>query len=145
MIKNYQLKKIFFWVGNIILLILISLLILFLIFEKKYQDRIYPNIFIAGIDVSGLSSSEAQSLILEKIDIFQNRGIPISLNNRELSWNNFVYSLETETVIPTVDFDVELAVAQAYSIARQGQLSDNSAKLRLFFRPINIELPFFFK
>lgn len=143
MIKNYQLKKIFFWVGNIILLILISLLILFLIFEKKYQDRIYPNIFIAGIDVSGLSSSEAQSLILEKIDIFQNRGIPISLNNRELSWNNFVYSLETETVIPTVDFDVELAVAQAYSIARQGQLSDNSAKLRLFFRPINIELPFF--
>ena len=136
-------KNIFFWIGNIILLGLVFLLVLFLLFEKKYQNKIYPNIFVAGVDLSGLSLSEAESLLLKEIDSFQDRGFLIRLNEKSLSWHNFIYSPETEAVIPTVDFDVKGAIEQAYLFARQGQMSDVLIKLKSFFQVKEIDLPFY--
>src|SRR3989339_793967 len=71
MLHLFQKKSIIKWPLIIIAIFFIIILLIigiYFIFEKKFAARIYPGVFIANIDMSGKTKEQAQSLLNQKID-----------------------------------------------------------------------------
>lgn len=135
-------KKVIFLSSNIILFLLIFLLVGFLFLEKKYEGKIYPNIYVAGIEISGLTEKQAEKLISQKIDNFEQQGLEISLDNHFFVWHNFVYSAELDLVSQTLVFDIEKSVEEAYLIGRDGNFKDILTKINLLVSKKYLDLSF---
>ena len=133
-------KKLIFLSSNILLFLLIFLLAGFLFLEKKYENKIYPNVYLAGTNISGLTVEQAEDLILKKVDDFEKRGIKINLNNHSFVWHNFVYSSELDSVSQTLIFDIEKSIEEAYLVGREGNFKDILTKIRLLFSPEYLNL-----
>ncbi len=139
--KN-KVQKIFFLSMNILLSLLIFLLIIYVVFEKFYDSKVYPNVYLGSTKLSGLTLSQAESLINTKIDEFENRGVKIALGDREIVWHNFVYSLEPDLALQPVVFDSSATARNAYFIGRNGDLIDFFTKVKSLFFKTNINLEF---
>lgn len=133
-------KKLIFLSLNILLFLLIFLLAGFLFLEKKYENKIYPNVYLAGTNISGLTAEQAEDLILQKVDDFEKRGIKINLNNHSFVWHNFVYSSELDSVSQTLIFDIEKSIEEAYLVGREGSFKDILTKIKLLFSPEYLNL-----
>lgn len=133
-------KKLIFLSSNILLFLLIFLLAGFLFLEKKYENKIYPNVYMVGINISGLTVEQAEDLISQKVDDFEKRGIKINLNNHSFVWHNFVYSSELDSVSQTLIFDIEKPIEEAYLMGREGNFKDILTKIKLLFYPKYLNL-----
>ena len=102
---------------------------LFLIsFNILYKDRLLPNTFISGLNVSGLTKKEAKERI--KILVPTNKNIILSSNQREYIYNSNYFKF---------DFDLEDTVNKAYDIGRNGSfISNQKRKFQSLFFPIEV-------
>jgi len=57
------------------LIILISVFFSYLIFEKKYNDKIYPNIYLNEINLGNLTREQAEQSIYKKVNNINENGI----------------------------------------------------------------------
>ena len=48
----------------------------YFLFEKKYNNKIYPGIFIADINMTGKTYKQAEEILNNKIDNISQNGIP---------------------------------------------------------------------
>lgn len=116
-------------------LILIStFLILNITINLTYKDKILPNVFIAGINVGGLTTSEA----LEKLKILspKNKNITLSSQTKEYLFNSNYFKF---------DFDTKGAVLDAYRIGRgKNEIENLRNKFSLFFAPSEIDYQYNF-
>lgn len=135
-------KKLIFLSSNILLFLLIFLLAGFLFLEKKYENKIYPNVYVAGVNIAGLTVDQAVSLISQKVDDFEQQGVKINLNSHSFVWHNFVYSSELDSVSQTLIFDIEKSIEEAYLMGREGNFKDILTKIKLLFFPEYLNLSF---
>ncbi len=99
-----------------------------------YKDKILPNVFIAGINVGGLSTSEA----LEKLKILspKNKNITLSSLEKEYIFNSNYFKF---------DFDAKGSVLDAYRIGRgKNEFENIKNKIGLFFTPTEIDYTYQF-
>ena len=111
----------------------------YLLFEKNYQNKIYPGVYLNGIDLSGKSREQAQYLINQKVDEISQKGIVFYTNSHRVTIFPVIASAEMDLAYNIIDFDVEAAVEQAYLIGRQGDfLKKLQDKIRavLYKKPI---------
>lgn len=111
----------------------------YLLFEKNYQNKIYPGVYLNGIDLSGKSREQAQYLINQKVDEISQKGIVFYTNSHRVTIFPVIASAEMDLAYNIIDFDVEAAVEQAYLIGRQGDfLKKSRDKIRavLYKKPI---------
>jgi len=110
-------------------IIFFSLFLIFLIsINLVYRDRILPNTFISGLNVSGLTKSEAKEKI--KILIPTNKNIILTSNEKEYIYNSNYFKF---------DYDLEDTVKKAYDLGRGSNLIENQKrKIQSFFVPIEI-------
>jgi vancomycin resistance protein YoaR len=128
-------KKIIFISASIVVFWLVFLLVGNFVYNKKWADTIYPNIYLNDVALSGLDKNGAKDVINRKINDFEKIGIKINLKNREIIWNNMISSLDPDLAIQPVVFDVDKTIDQAYQLGRQGNLSDIFFKINsLFFK-----------
>ncbi len=139
---NTKIKKNIFISISIILFLLIFLFVSNFIYNKKWSNTIYPNIYLNNICLSGLNKTEAKKVIDTEINKFEKLGITISLKNKEIVWYNTVSALDPDLAIQPVVFDVEATVNQAYQLGRQGNLSDIFFKLKSLFFKTQISINF---
>ncbi len=135
-------KKLIFLSSNILLFLLIFLLAGFLFLEKKYENKIYPNVYVARVNIAGLTVDQAVSLISQKVDDFEQQGVKINLNSHSFVWHNFVYSSELDSVSQTLIFDIEKSIEEAYLMGREGNFKDILTKIKLLFSPEYLNLSF---
>ncbi len=79
-------------------------------FAVAYNNRIYPNVTVAGIQVGGMTYEEAKSAIESKSKILAAQELRLSIDGKNVN--------------PKLDelgigFDIEKAITSAYSIGRQ--------------------------
>lgn len=111
----------------------------YLLFEKNYQNKIYPGVYLNGIDLSGKSREQAQYLINQKVDEISQKGIVFYTNSHRTTVFPVIASAGMDLAYNIIDFDVEAAVEQAYLIGRQGDfLKKLQDKIRavLYKKPI---------
>lgn len=141
---NNKTKKRLFLSLDIFLFLLIFLLASYLVFEKTFDNKIYPNIYIADINLSGLSPEQAKIILENKIIKFEKDGLNISLNNKKIIWHNFVFSINEDSELASVPviFNLEKSVNQAFLIGRSNFISDFIIKFKSLFFRTDIALDF---
>ena len=131
--KGFSFFKIF---GIVIAICVVVLLISYLIFTffNANNTFIISGVTIKGVDVSELSIDSAK----EKIQNYINENLPENIN---LVHNDYETSIPMSAL--NVQFDVDSAVNQAYSIGRSGNLfGDSFTALKTRISPTDIDLTF---
>lgn len=122
--------------GALIFLICIALLVGMIsggaaVAQRAYRDRIFGGISIGGVDVSGMTTTDATEAVQHAVSAFLDAGIPVSLYGetqiiplmpRGASDPDLVYEL--------AEVNVGELVNQAYSLGRSGNA------LTQFFAPL---------
>lgn len=88
----------------------------FLSIERRYQQRIYPNIFVLGVNVGGLQVSEAEQALQAHFRSFTE--VPVVLNFEGKSWRVTGEDLGLR-------MHIEASVQQAYKIGRTHDMIGN--------------------
>jgi len=85
------------------------------LFEKKYQHKIYPNLFLGDYNLSGKTIEEARQLINQQINKINQTGINIRYQNNKAA-------LKPTDII---DFDINLTINQAINFGRDNNFFTN--------------------
>ena len=88
----------------------------FLSIERRFQDRVYPNISILGVNIGGLSKTEATQALVDHLKPF--RDTPIVLSYEGRNWN--VSGTELGMDISYLD-----SIDQAFTIGRSRDMLTN--------------------
>ncbi len=118
---------------DVFLVSLLFFLSFCLVFEKIFENKIYPNIYINNIEMSSFNKEAATFLLNQEVENFQKEGFKIRLDDREISWHNSSLTVSIET---------EKAVNEAYNIARSGCYRDVFKKIGLLFFRERVDLNF---
>lgn len=114
----------------VISLIIVITLGPILIYNIKYIGKIYPNIYIAGINIGGKNPTEAVNLLSSKVSV------PTKIN---LISQTKSFSLELKEI--DVNYNFGASVERAYNITRTGNIIfDLSTRLKLVFGKSEIGL-----
>ena len=86
------------------------------VYAMRYAnyDKILPNVYVAGVDVGGMTVEEATKAIEESISDAEQQSVTVKLPDQDL-----VFTPEQDTIL----IDVDQAVAEAY---RYGRNTDNA-------------------
>src|SRR3989339_485318 len=121
MLHLFQKKSIIKWPLIIIAIFFIIILLIigiYFIFEKKFAARIYPGVFIANIDMSGKTKEQAQSLLNQNGIIFQHEQLKAILFP-------VISSVEGDLAYQIIRFDAENNIQQAFNVGREKNLKEN--------------------
>jgi len=105
-------KRILEWSLFSILGLLLVASGLLLYYQKSYAGKMYPNVTITGIDVSGKTKKQTEFLVKKDLDNFVKQPLLLTAADKEIS----VTTEETG-----LSFDVATAVDRAYSIGRSNK------------------------
>lgn len=122
--KNYLLK----WSILILTIFFVILLIPisgYFIFEKKFQNKIYPGIFIADIDMSGKSKEDAQKILNQKIDKLKQDGITFEHEEYKTTLFPVISSVEGDLAYQIIRFDIEKNIDDAFNTGRNKNFKQN--------------------
>lgn len=103
----------------IIFFITLGLLVAsYLIFEKIYENKIYPNVYSGDINLGGKTKDEALALINNKTDFIKQAGINFYLKNQTTKIFPLASSADGDIVYEIIYFDEENTVAEAAGYGR---------------------------
>lgn len=107
---------------------------LYLTFEKKYQGKIYPGIYLGEIELGRKTPAEAAKAINDKINEIYKNGINFYYQNSQTAIFPVIESVESDLAYPLINFDGEEAVSDAYNFGRKKNFLGNlRKKIRLLF------------
>ncbi|HNY36054.1 MAG TPA: VanW family protein [Candidatus Pacearchaeota archaeon] len=114
--------------GLIFLLIFIAIIIgsFYYIFEVKYAEKIYPNIYIGGLNMEGKTILESKSLIDEKLNIVDQEGISFYYDDNKVTVYPINSSSDAAVVDVLVDFKVDETINKAMLFGRSGNFVNDS-------------------
>lgn len=130
--------KMYKWLLFVLAIFLISaglISLAFYNFNKTYEERIYPNVYVGKIKLGGMTKEEARQELNRRIDIIKQNGIIFDYQGNKavvspiLQGNDFI-----------INFDVEKTSEKAYRVGRGlNYLINLRDKLRTEKKPIQIE------
>lgn len=140
---SLRLKKTLFLIGDVLLLLVIVFLALYLFFESRFDNKIYPNIYLNDVNLGGLSLDEAKSVLEKKIEHFDSIGIRILSDQEEVLWRRSVFSFDPDLSSQTVFFNINKTLDDAFLLGRGDNLfKDFYFKFSSFFFKRQIPLSF---
>lgn len=89
------------------------------IFDKIYQDEIYPNIFIGNLNLGGQTAEQAKELINKKINQISQAGVVFSYKNKRATIMPVIASADADLAIQIINFKTDLAAEAALNYGRQ--------------------------
>lgn len=111
--KQYRL----FRAATLTILVLITLSgIVMEVFEKNYEGKVYPNVFIDGIAFGGKTKAEIAAY-------WESRNSPFATTQFELQFEDSVATLSGEDI--GLGYDADLSALQAYLIGRSNGFLTN--------------------
>jgi len=89
------------------------------IFDKIYQNKIYPNIFIGALNLSGKTSEQAEELINVEINKISQAGVTFSYKEVRTTIAPVVASADGDLAIQIINFNVDSAAKAAFNYGRE--------------------------
>ena len=108
------------------LIIFIALFFSYLIFEKKYHDKIYPNVYLNEINLGDLTREQAKELINKKVNPINENGIVFyyytDINDKKAIEKTTIFpivsSLTGDIAHEIIKFDIEKIINEAFIAGR---------------------------
>ncbi len=98
------------------------------IFDKIYQAKIYPNIFIGALNLSGQTVEQAKALINMEINKISQTGVVFSYKNNRATIMPVIASADADLAIQIINFKADLAAEAAFNYGRRGNWFINLEK-----------------
>jgi len=121
-LNKYQITdKIPRWLLYLVAIFFVAIIIVvigILIFEKKYQDKIYPGIYIGKINFGGQTVEQAEELINQQINLIHQNDINFEYSGREISLMTTISSFEGGLSREIISFDSKKTIGQAINFGR---------------------------
>lgn len=98
------------WLPNIAIIFFINLCLLSAIyfgFEHFYKDKVYPGVHIGELYLGGKTSEEIRSLIVSRINIFNNEGIGFSVEQDKTTIYPITISPDNIATYDLIVFDAD--------------------------------------
>ena len=143
MIKNkkFMFNKIIVVLATIFFIFLSIIVGSYFIFEKKYSNKIYPGIFIAGINMQGKTNKQAEKILNNKIDNISQIGIPFYYDYFQATLFPLVSSVESDLTYQIIDFNIEESINKAITIGRDKNFLKNlREKINILINKKNISI-----
>jgi len=143
MIKNkkFMFNKIIVVLATIFFIFLSIIVGSYFIFEKKYSNKIYPGIFIAGINMQGKTNKQAEKILNNKIDNISQIGIPFYYDYFQATLFPLVSSVESDLTYQIIDFNIEESINKAITIGRDKNFLKNlTEKINILINKKNISI-----
>lgn len=99
-----------------------------LIFDKIYQNKIYPNIFIGDLNLSGKTAQQAKELTNLKINKISQVGVIFSYKGSQTTIMPVIASADGDLAIQIINFNPDLAVETALNYGRGSNFFINLEK-----------------
>jgi vancomycin resistance protein YoaR len=116
-------KRVLHWITQLVIFLVYVLMTIALIaalavriYEWRYQDRIYPEISVWGLNLSGLASNEAMAVLDYQFNPYQEN--PLTLRYGQQSWQISPSDLGAS-------IDAAATAVAAHAVGRGGSLWDN--------------------
>ncbi|MFH1523106.1 MAG: VanW family protein [Patescibacteria group bacterium] len=138
--KNTKIKWPLYIVAIFLIIFLISLTAFF-IFEKIYENQIYPRTTLGDIKLSGLMIEEAKKLLNKKIDGINQEGINLVYNDQKTTILPIISSFGSDLVYQIISFNSEKTIDHAFNIGRGNNFFinlENKIKGLIFGQSINL-------
>lgn len=98
-----------------------------IIFNKIFQDKIYPNIFAGDLNLGGRTSDQAKQLLNREIDKISQQGLVFSYHNYQAAIMPVAASADGDLAYPIINFDAEQTAAAALNYGRDHNFFINLA------------------
>lgn len=142
--QNHNILKWLLRVVAIFFILLAMTALIFLVFEKTYQNKIYPGVHLGNIDLSGKTKAQVAYLINQKINKIDQTGIAFTYNKQQVNLMSVVSSIEGDLAYSVIDFDPEDTITEAVSFGRKSNFFQNlSDKLEGLIYGKAIEMKFY--
>lgn len=90
------------------------------VYEKKYQNKIYPGLYLGQIDLGGLSREAAKTKVQSIVDNINQEGLIFHYHNQKTALFPLVASLEGDVAVEIINFDVDSTINIIYAYGRVG-------------------------
>ena len=98
------------------------------IFDKIYQNKIYPNIFIGNLNLGGKTIEQAKELINAEINKISQTGITFSYKEARVAITPVIASVDADLAIQIINFNPDLAAETALAYGRHNNFFINLEK-----------------
>lgn len=133
-IKKIKFPFWLLWTAIIFFIIFLSLVSIYLSFENKYINKIYPGVYIGGISLGEKNLEEAKKIIGAKINLLNQNGIKFYYGDDTITIFPIVSSLEGDIAYQIINFDTDKTLATAYDFGRSGNFAaDLKNKIKALF------------
>ncbi|MBU0637105.1 MAG: VanW family protein [Patescibacteria group bacterium] len=145
---KYQVNYFWKWLFKITIIFFILILcfiIAFLLFEKKYQNKIYQGVWIGDYDLSGQTAKQAKQLINQQIDKINQNGIDFIYQNHKTNILPTISSVETGINYKIINFNINQAINKATNFGRDDNFFinlENKIYSWLFQKKITMAIDF---
>ena len=89
-----------------------------IIFDQIYKNKIYPNIFIGNLNMSGLTAEQAKAWLNREIDKISQRGLIFSYKENQTTIAPIVASADADLAIEIIHFNADRTMEAALSYGR---------------------------
>jgi len=98
------------------------------IFDKVYQNKIYPNIFIGNINLGGKTIEQAKELINIEVNKISQTGIVFSYKETQTAITPIIASADAGLAIQIINFNSDLTTEAALNYGRHNNFFINLEK-----------------
>ncbi len=105
-------------IAIIFFILVLIFLIIYITFEKVYENKIYPGIFLGKYDLGGKTGEQAQQLLNQQINNLNQSGISFTYKNQSTVIYPVIASLESDLAYQVINFNVEQTLTEAIDFGR---------------------------
>jgi len=98
------------------------------IFDKIYQGKIYPNIFIGALNLSDKTIEQAKELINTEVNKISQTGVIFSYKDNRATITPVIASADADLAIQIINFNADLAAEAALNYGRSDNFFINLEK-----------------
>jgi len=126
-------------------IILILIITACLLFKKKYENKIYPGLYLGELNLGGQTANGAKNAINQKINKINQDGIAVYYNYQSSNKKGIIYpiisSMEGDLAYEIISFNVNQTVEAAMRFGRDNNFFvnwQNKIKALIFNKPIGL-------
>ncbi|HDQ23134.1 MAG TPA: hypothetical protein ENN28_04185 [Candidatus Uhrbacteria bacterium] len=114
-------------------------------YQLIYQDKIYPGVYIDGVNLGGLTQEEAINRLNQSVDNLKLRGLNFRYQNKSIQVEMTTFSpIDPDLAYQILSFEVEKMAEQAYNFGRQENFFANLSK-QIKAILVQQEIPLFYR
>lgn len=89
------------------------------LFDRKYHNKIYPEIYVGDVNLGGKTKQEAKDLLNKELDKYYQTGVIFSLDGKQAAMYPAITSAEADFSYNILSFNTDQTIEAAYAVGRR--------------------------